>query len=113
MAYDASREKQIDFGKVAKNQRGDYIKVQRIVPLDSNRLPSIDVRNMYTATDGNIYPARQGGVRLNSELVVEVMKLMYKAMSSEERLDFQNAISEIDNEEDDLDYGEYTEQGDD
>jgi len=119
MAYDASREKQIDFGVVTKNQRGDCIKIQRIVPLDRNRLESIDVRNMYTADDNNIYPARQGGLRMNSEIVVDVMTLMYKAMSTEERADFMSNIEDLDDGSDD-DYNpddynpdDYTEQSDD
>lgn len=96
MAYNASNEKQVDFGSAAKNQRGDVIKVQRIVPNDKNKMASIDVRNMYTADDGKVYPAKQGGLRMNSELVVEVMLLMYKAMSADERLDFQDGIDSMD-----------------
>lgn len=108
MAYDASKEKHVNIGQVAKNKRGDFIKVQRIIPLVSGKLESIDVRNMYTSIeDGNLYPARQGGIRMNSEIVVEVMKLIYKAMSIEERMDFRNVIDEIDEEEGDTSDGEY------
>ena len=115
MAYDASKETQVNIGMVKKNQRGDYIKIQRIIPKDESKLPSVDIRNMYTADDGEVYPARQGGVRMNSELLIEVMKLVYKAMSTEERIDFKDAISEIDEEDGgDYDMGSYeiTEQGD-
>lgn len=116
MAYDASREKQIDFGIVSKNKRGDCIKIQRIVPLDRGRIESIDVRNMYTADDDELYPAKQGGLRMNSEIVVDVMAKVYSAMSAEERIDFRDAIDELDNESeigDSIGEEEYTEQDDD
>ena len=92
MAYDASNEKQVEVGCIDKNTYGDKIMVKRIIPKDKARLESVDVRNMYTSKDGNVYPAKQGGLRMNSELVVEVMTLVYKAMSEEERSDFQNSI---------------------
>jgi hypothetical protein len=65
---------------------------------------------MYTSKDGNVYPAKQGGLRMNSELVVEVMTLVYKAMSEEERSDFQNSIEGIEDSDNNPDEGDGTEE---
>lgn len=83
MAYDSSKETQVDVILIKKNNRGDYIRVSRIEPEDKKKLPSIDIRNMYTTDDDEVRPT-QKGVRINSEIVPEVFLAMLRAMRYEE-----------------------------
>ena len=80
MAYDSSNEIQTVLGTFEKNQRGDKIRVSKIENKKYNSL-HIDVRNMYTATDGEArYSPKTGGVRLNAEMASEVIVAMLMAL---------------------------------
>ena len=84
MAYNADNEKRVEHGLVPKNDRGEYVKVTRIIPKSSSRLESIDIRLMWTNEAGSILPS-QKGVRIHSEMLVDVVKSVVMAMSQEER----------------------------
>lgn len=83
MAYDTSREQNIEAALVKRNERGEYFRVARVIP-EGKRLESIDIRQMYTRDDGDVSPT-QKGVRINSELLYEVMKGVVIAMNDQER----------------------------
>lgn len=68
---------------VPRNDRGEYIKVARLVP-EGNQLESIDIRNHYTSDqDGKVYPT-QKGVRIHSEMLVETVVAILHACTDEE-----------------------------
>ena len=116
MAY-LAKEKQNEIGLVRKNSRGEYIRVARIIPEDSKRLESLDIRLMYTAEDGSVRHTTRG-IRVNSELLPEVVSLIIKGMSQEEldelevmlsdegikfTRDYEDDINDYEDEEEDLD----------
>lgn len=71
-----------------KNSRGDYIQVSSI----EGKMWAMDIRQMYTAADGDIKPTTKG-VRVNEELVVDLLVECVNALPSDlyeelmERLD--------------------------
>ena len=71
-----------------KNSRGDYIQVSSI----EGKMWAMDIRQMYTAADGEIRPTTKG-VRVNEELVVDMLVECVNALPSDlyeelmERLD--------------------------
>jgi hypothetical protein len=68
---------------VPRNDRGEYIKVARLVP-EGNQLESIDIRNHYTSDqDGKVYPT-QKGVRIHSEMLVETVVAILNALRPDE-----------------------------
>lgn len=78
-------------GAIKKNDRGDHIAVSRSTYGGSD---GIDIRNYYTKEDGEIAPT-QKGVKINTELVRDVMALILKAMTPEEFMDFEDVYEDI------------------
>ena len=79
------------FGLIAKNDRGDFIRVARVIP--EKGLEAIDIRNFYTPEGGDPLPT-QKGVRMNSECMVEVTVAILKAMEPEEFNEVMDAFKE-------------------
>ena len=61
-----------------KNSRGDYIQVSSI----EGKMWAMDIRQMYTAADGEIKPTTKG-VRVNEELVVDLLVECVNALPSD------------------------------
>lgn len=102
MAY-SKKETQITLGLITKNERrGDYVKVSRIIP-ENNGEESVDIRLMYTSDkedapkDENGLSPTTKGVRVKSESVPELLLALYKGLSEEERIEFEDAIEELNN----------------
>lgn len=93
VAYNADKEEQKEIGLVKKNNRGEYIRVTRIIPKDKNKLESLDIRLMYTADDDTVRPTVRG-VRINSEILPEVIALILKGMSQEEREELRELVGD-------------------
>jgi hypothetical protein len=80
---------------VERNDRGDYVKVCRLIPpKDSKQLECIDIRNYYTSDqDGKLYPT-QKGVRISSEMTVETAVAMLRALSEHELAEVYRNMSD-------------------
>lgn len=87
MAYSTS---DVVVGDLKKNEQGEVIRVSRVEYKSGNS--AIDIRNYYTTEKGELSPTKKG-VRVNSEGIPELMKLIYTAMSTEERMDFLDSIN--------------------
>lgn len=75
--------KETNVTMVPRNDRGEYVKVCRLIP-EGNRLESIDIRNYYTSDlDGKIYPT-QKGVRIHSEMLVDTVAAILDALTDDE-----------------------------
>ena len=92
MAYNV-KEKQIELITVPKNNRGDFIRAARIVPEDETKQQSVDIRNLYTNSDGEL-TMTQKGVRIASEHLPSMMAMIVANMTDEEREKF-NKILEV------------------
>lgn len=69
--------------------KGNFTVVKSI-KLDNGSC-NIDIRSYYTAIDGNVLPTKKG-IRLYSETAPEIMMAMVKAMDTESRDEFYEAI---------------------
>lgn len=78
-----ANEKEIDYGMVERNSRGDYVSVKRIIP-NNGKMQSIDIRNYYTADNEEVRPTKQG-LRIHEEMLVEVIARVLMAMTTEEK----------------------------
>lgn len=58
-----------------KNSRGDYIQVSSV----DGKMWAMDIRQMYTAADGEVKPTTKG-IRVNEELVVDLLVECVKAL---------------------------------
>lgn len=61
-----------------KDSRGHYIQVSSV----EGKLWAMDIRQMYTATDGEIKPTTKG-IRVNEELVVDLLMECINALPSD------------------------------
>ena len=90
MPYDASKEKQTEYGMIPKNDRGDYIRVSQVLNTSNNSI-SLDVRTFFTPEGKEPSPTSKG-VRIGSKSIVEVMRSMYNAMPEAEQAEFKSII---------------------
>lgn len=81
MAY--GKEVQVEHGLIAKNNRGEFYRIARVVP-DGGKLESVDMRLMYTDDNGELRHTKKG-IRVNSENIVEFLTVAIEALSDEER----------------------------
>lgn len=83
-----SKDTQEEFATVEKGSRGEFIRVTRITPENSEREGSLDIRTLYTAvnpdTGAELRPT-QKGVRMPISTAVEVLVGALKALTPAER----------------------------
>lgn len=98
MAYNNQNQNQVRTCRIKKNDRGDYVDVQRIETQSGNLY--IDIRQMYTTKEDEIKPT-QKGVRLNSELVLDLLVGILKAADDADLIN--QLIDAMEDESDDED----------
>lgn len=78
MAFE--NEKSEILASMKKNERGDFIVVQKITTMDTDELVALDFRRFYTDHDmKEQFPTKQG-VRLNPDQLAEVAKVLKVAL---------------------------------
>lgn len=92
MAYNASNETQTVLLDLEKNQRGDHIKVTKVVNNTSSSV-SCDIRNFFTSEDGEVIGTKKG-VRVNSEMLPEIMAAMAETLEYNEIEDLITKLQE-------------------
>jgi len=108
MAYNADNEIREDLGLFDKNYRGDKVAVTKITNKKTGNV-AYDIRNMYTNDENEIKHTTKG-IRLNSELVVEVVKSLLNGLGEDERQDLLQILDDVDEEIDEADYLEDVEE---
>lgn len=88
--YQAKEE---ELGMIKKNDRGDFIRIARIIPAKGNE--AIDIRMFYTDEMGQLRPTSKG-IRISTEKVAEVIRLMMKGLKIEE---YEELLEEVINNE--------------
>lgn len=101
MAYENEERK--DLAVIKKNNRGDYVVVAKITNKNSGNV-SLDIRQFYTDDSDQVIPTKKG-IRLNTELAMEVIKAMVKVLEADELMDLQDELNNLvdgsDDEEED------------
>lgn len=93
MAYDFSQEKQTVLRMVAKNDRGDYIRVAEIIKPDGDK--AIDVREFYTPESGDGTLPTKRGLRIPSDCLVDVATSIIKGMTDLQQQMLLENVAEV------------------
>lgn len=99
MAYNADNEVKEELAVVRKNSRGDHIVVQKVTSKTSGSV-SVDVRNYYTNDDDQLLPTSKG-IRINSEVLPEVLQGVLQVLDVTELEDIKAYIDRLLDDEDD------------
>lgn len=102
MAYNADNETKEELVKIQKNNRGDFIVASKITNKNTGAV-SIDIRQNYTNDEGELR-VTQKGVRLNAELLPDLVKGLVRALEENEVMDLGDELAALladNNEEED------------
>lgn len=91
MAYENEERK--DLAVIKKNNRGDYVVVAKITNKNSGNV-SLDIRQFYTDDSDQVIPTKKG-IRLNTELTMDVIKAMVKVLEADELMDLQDELNNL------------------
>lgn len=91
MAYENEERK--DLAVIKKNNRGDYVVVAKITNKNSGNV-SLDIRQFYTDDSDQVIPTKKG-IRLNTELAMDVIKAMVKVLEADELMDLQDELNNL------------------
>lgn len=97
MAYENEERK--DLAVIKKNNRGDYVIVAKITNKNSGNV-SLDIRQFYTDDSDQVVPTKKG-IRVNTELAMEVIKAMFKVLEADELMDLQDELNSMLDDSDD------------
>lgn len=104
MAYSADNETKEELVKIQKNNRGDFIVASKITNKNTGAV-SIDIRQNYTDDEGELRLTRKG-VRLNAELLPDLVKGLVRALEENEVMDLGDELATLladnNDEEDDI-----------
>lgn len=89
MAYNTT---ETEVAEIKKNERGEYIKVKKIE--GSNKSVSIDARIYYTSDSDEILPTKKG-IRISSELAVEVLTAMAQVLEDSDLQDLRENLNSM------------------
>lgn len=94
MAYDSSNEVREELLREAVGERGDYLVVSSIEKkVGGNVDRKIDLRMYFTEEkEKNVLPTKKG-VRINSEMLLEVIKAMCNGLEADEKEDLAEFLS--------------------
>lgn len=94
MAYDSSNEVREELLREAVDDRGDYLVVSSIEKkVGGNVDRKIDLRMYFTEEkEKNVLPTKKG-VRINSEMLLEVIKAMCNGLEADEKEDLAEFLS--------------------
>lgn len=101
MAYNADNETKEELAKIQKNNRGDFIVASKITNKNTGAV-SIDIRQNYTNDEGELR-LTQKGVRLNAELLPDLVRGLVKALEENEVMDLGDELAELLADSDDED----------
>lgn len=93
MAYNADNETKEVLAEIQKNNRGDFIVASKITNKNTGTV-SIDIRQNYTNDEGELR-VTQKGVRLNAELLPDLVKGLVKALEENEVMDLGDELAAL------------------
>lgn len=102
MAYNADNETKEVLAEIQKNNRGDFIVASKITNKNTGAV-SIDIRQNYTNDEGELR-VTQKGVRLNAELLPDLVRGLVRALEENEVMDLGDELAALladNNEEED------------
>ena len=101
MAYNADNEIREALAQIQKNNRGEYVIATKITNKTSGSV-SVDIRQYYTNDAGEVMPTSKG-VRINAELLSDLLNGLVKALEVNEMMDLSDMLSDLAEGADDSD----------
>ena len=100
MAYNASNEERKTLVEIEKNSRGEYV-IASLITNKSNGNQSLDIRQYYTNDEDQVLPTSKG-IRLSSEMALELVKGLIDSLEEDEAYDLYEELANrfMDKEED-------------
>lgn len=100
MAYNADNEVKDVLAEIQKNNRGDFVIASKITNKNTGSV-SVDIRQYYTNDADEVKPTSKG-IRINTELLPELLAGLVKALEADEMIDLsEKLVSMVDGEGDD------------
>ncbi len=93
MAYNADNEIREELAQIQKNNRGEYVIATKITNKTSGSV-SVDIRQYYTNDAGEVMPTSKG-VRINAELLSDLLNGLVKALEVNEMMDLSDMLSDL------------------
>lgn len=100
MAYNADNEVKDVLAEIQKNNRGDFVIASKITNKNTGAV-SVDIRQYYTNDADEVKPTSKG-IRINTELLPELLAGLVKALEADEMIDLsETLVSIVDGDGDD------------
>lgn len=100
MAYNADNEVKDVLAEIQKNNRGDFVIASKITNKNTGSV-SVDIRQYYTNDADEVKPTSKG-IRINTELLPELLAGLVKALEANEMIDLsETLVSMVDGDGDD------------
>lgn len=93
MAYNADNEIREELTQIQKNNRGEYVIATKITNKISGSV-SVDIRQYYTNGAGEVMPTSKG-VRINAELLSDLLNGLVRALEVNEMMDLSDMLSDL------------------
>lgn len=94
MAYNADNEIREELAQIQKkNNRGEYVIATKITNKISGSV-SVDIRQYYTNEAGEVMPTSKG-VRINAELLSDLLNGLVRALEVNEMMDLSDMLSDL------------------
>lgn len=93
MAYNADNEIREELAQIQKNNRGEYVIATKITNKTSGAV-SVDIRQYYTNEADEVKPTSKG-IRINTELLPELLNGLVKALEANEMMDLSDTLNEL------------------
>ena len=92
MAYNAANEERKTLVEVEKNSRGEYV-IASLITNKNTGNQSLDIRQYYTNDEDQVCPTSKG-VRLSSELALDLIRGLIDALEADELMELGDEIQE-------------------
>lgn len=104
MAYNANNEIREELAQIQKNNRGDYVIATKITNKTSGAV-SVDIRQYFTNDADEVTPTSKG-IRINAELLPELLNGLVRALEANEMMDLSDMLNDLAEGTDDSDMPE-------
>lgn len=104
MAYNANNEIREELAQIQKNNRGEYVIATKITNKTSGAV-SVDIRQYFTNDADEVTPTSKG-IRINAELLPDLLNGLVRALEANEMMDLSDMLSDLAEGTDDSDMPE-------
>lgn len=93
MDYRTNNEVREELAQIQKNNKGEFVIATKITNKTSGSV-SVDIRQYYTNEADEVLPTKKG-VRINAELLPELLNGLARALELNEMMDLSDMLSDL------------------